>query len=163
MSAEQTYATTPIKSILFLFWISFSMFELLRFVALIGFNPSGPESADRMASDDGTCDDQYVRVVSRRASKAPAVGAMKSKCADGNQPGRWDPPTFTVTATSEEMSGNCETSSYCKHLSTARQFTDCRNEGTDTGFSDEQVLDARYAPLAAVPLAIDKIIHYFDG
>ena len=162
MSAEQTYATTPIKSILFLFWISFSMFELLRFVALIGFNPSGPDSADRMASDDGTCDDQYVRVVSRRASKAPAVGAMKSKCADGNQPGRWDPPTFTVTATSEEMSGNCETSSYCKHLSTARQFTDCRNEGTDTGFSDEQVLDARYALLAAVPLAIDKIIHYFD-
>ena len=139
------------------------MFELLRFVALIGFNPSGPESADRMASDDGTCDDQYARVVSRRASKAPAVGAMKSKCADGNQPGRWDPPTFTVTATSEEMSGNCETSSYCKHLSTARQFTDCRNEGTDTGFSDEQVLDARYALLAAVPLAIDKIIHYFDG
>ena len=117
---------------LFLYWISFTMFELLRFVALIGFNPSGPESADRMASDDGTCDDQYARVVSRRASKAPAVGAMKSKCADGNQPGRWDPPTFTVTATSEEMSGNCETSSYCKHLSTAQRFS--HNSESDTGF-----------------------------
>ena len=81
------------------------MFALLQFAALIGFQTSGRDAADRVASDDGTCDPTYVRTVARRSSHISSVGEMKDHCADGNQPGRWDRPYFGVTTTTEESSG----------------------------------------------------------
>ncbi len=83
------------------------MFELLRMVALVGFNPSGPDSADRYVTED--CDAVYQRTVARRSSHIPDfqhVGDMAVHCADGNMPGRWDRPLFPVSTTIEEMSGD---------------------------------------------------------
>jgi hypothetical protein len=82
------------------------MFELLRMVTLVGFNPSGPESADRYVTD--ACDPVYQRAVARRSSHLSDfqhVGGMAVHCADGNMPGRWDRPVFSVETTIEEMSG----------------------------------------------------------
>ncbi len=79
------------------------MFDLLRMVALVGFNPSGPDSADKIVSDD--CAPEFQKVVARRASHVESIGEMIAHCADGNMPGRWDRPVFDVTPTVEEMSG----------------------------------------------------------
>ena len=84
------------------------MFELLRMVMLIGFNPSGPDSADRVASEDGACGTSYQRVVHENPSNLAdfnGVGTLTVHCADGNMPGRWDRPFFNVEATVEENSG----------------------------------------------------------
>ncbi len=73
---------------------------------LVGFNPSGPEAADKYVSDD--CDPRYQKVVARRSSHLAdfsSVGQMAVHCADGNMVGRWDRPVFDVAATVEEMSG----------------------------------------------------------
>ena len=79
------------------------MFDLLRMVALVGFNPSGPDSADKIVSDD--CAPEFQKTVARRASHVQSIGQMTVHCADGNMPGRWDRPEFDVTPTVEEMSG----------------------------------------------------------
>ncbi len=71
--------------------------------SLIGFNPSGPDSADKIVSDD--CDPEFQKTVARRASHLQTIGEMAVHCADGNMPGRWDRPVFDVTPTEEEMSG----------------------------------------------------------
>jgi hypothetical protein len=83
------------------------MFELLRMVVLVGFNPSGPEAADRY--EDETCDPVYQRAVARRSSHLSdfnQVGELAVHCADGNMPGRWDRPLYPVSATIEEKSGD---------------------------------------------------------
>jgi hypothetical protein len=97
---HQSHLSTPAKS-LFLFFRA--MFDLLRMVALIGFNPSGPDSADKIVSDD--CAPEFQKTVARRASHVETIGEMAVHCADGNMPGRWDRPVFDVTTTEEEMSG----------------------------------------------------------
>ena len=83
------------------------MFELLRMATLVGFNPSGPDSADKMVSDE--CNPVYQRAVARRSSHLAdfnQIGELAVHCADGNMPGRWDRPVFPVATTIEEMSGD---------------------------------------------------------
>ena len=94
------------------------MFALLRMVALIGFNPSGPESADAVASDISSCPTQYQRVVHETPSNLSdfqGVGTLIIQCADGNVPGRWDRPVFSVETTSEESSGDLSCTSCPSH------------------------------------------------
>jgi hypothetical protein len=83
------------------------MFALLRMATLVGFNPSGPDSADKYVTED--CDPVYQRAVARRSSHLAdfqKIGELAVHCADGNQLGRWDRPVFPVEKTIEEMSGN---------------------------------------------------------
>ncbi len=40
----------------FRYW---AMFAILQLAMLIGFQTSGRDSADKLASEDGTCDPQY--------------------------------------------------------------------------------------------------------
>jgi hypothetical protein len=81
------------------------MFAILQLAVLLGFEKSGRDSADKLATTDEECEAEYMRTVARRSSHIHDLGDMKAHCADGNQPGRWDRPTFTVTKTSEESSG----------------------------------------------------------
>ena len=97
------YRNNYIIWLIHLFFDSPEMFDLLRMVFLLGFNPSGPDSADKIVSDD--CAPEFQKTVARRASHLQSIGEMAVHCADGNMLGRWDRPVFDVTPTVEEMSG----------------------------------------------------------